>query len=402
MKIYDFRIEYRKNPIGLTVKAPRFSWKMESEKRNTRQTSYEIKVTNNRGTIVWDSGQINSEESVLIPYEGEPLASEKIYNMIVSATDNYGNIAEIGGSFETGIFDNAQFTAKMITSDFPEEETACPVFSKTFSLNKNISKARLYATAQGVYEVNLNGGRVGDYRMAPGWTSYHNRLQYQIYDVTEKLKKENTIEITVGNGWYKGILGFYCQSDIYGNKVGAFAELRVEYEDGSSEVIVATDESWSVKTGEIRYSEIYMGETVDTDNPETISGNAVIKDFNKAVLTAQENEPVRITERISGKEMIVTPKGEKLVDFGQIVTGVAELRVKGEKGQKIVIRHAEVLDNEGNFYPETLRQAKSVDTFICNGEDQIFCPHFTFHGFRYICVEGMDEFTPDMFTACVM
>jgi len=402
MKIYDFRIEYRKNPIGLTVKAPRFSWKMESEKRNTRQTSYEIKVTNNRGTIVWDSGQINSEESVLIPYEGEPLASEKIYNVIVSATDSYGNIAEIGGSFETGIFDNAQFTAKMITSDFPEEETACPVFSKTFSLNKNISKARLYATAQGVYEVNLNGGRVGDYRMAPGWTSYHNRLQYQIYDVTEKLKKENTIEITVGNGWYKGILGFYCQSDIYGNKVGAFAELRVEYEDGSSEVIAATDESWSVKTGEIRYSEIYMGETIDTDSPETTSGKAVIKEFNKTVLTAQENEPVRITERISGKEIIVTPKGEKLVDFGQIVTGVVELCVKGEKGQKIVIRHAEVLDNEGNFYSETLRQAKSVDTFICNGEEQIFFPHFTFHGFRYICVEGMDEFTPDMFTACVM
>jgi len=402
MKIYDLRTEYRNNPIGLTVKLPRFSWKMEAVKENTVQNSYRIIVTDDKNVVVWDSTEVQSADSVLVPYAGEPLNAEKFYKVTVFVTDNYGNKAEIQGSFETGIFDNAQFKAKMITSDFPEEETACPVFSKTFSLNKNISKARLYATAQGVYEVNLNGGRVGDYRMAPGWTSYHNRLQYQIYDVTEKLKKENTIEITVGNGWYKGILGFYCQSDIYGNKVGAFAELRVEYEDGSSEVIAATDESWSVKTGEIRYSEIYMGETIDTDSPETTSGKAVIKEFNKTVLTAQENEPVRITERISGKEIIVTPKGEKLVDFGQIVTGVAELRVKGEKGQKIVIRHAEVLDNEGNFYPETLRQAKSVDTFICNGEDQIFCPHFTFHGFRYICVEGMDEFTPDMFTACVM
>lgn len=402
MKIYDLRTEYRNNPIGLTVKLPRFSWKMEAVKENTVQNSYRIIVTDDKNVVVWDSTEVQSADSVLVPYAGEPLNAEKFYKVTVFVTDNYGNKAEIQGSFETGIFDNAQFKAKMITSDFPEEETACPVFSKTFSLNKNISKARLYATAQGVYEVNLNGGRVGDYRMAPGWTSYHNRLQYQIYDVTEKLKKENTIEITVGNGWDKGILGFYCQSDIYGNKVGAFAELRVEYEDGSSEVIAATDESWSVKTGEIRYSEIYMGETIDTDSPETTSGKAVIKEFNKTVLTAQENEPVRITERISGKEIIVTPKGEKLVDFGQIVTGVAELRVKGEKGQKIVIRHAEVLDNEGNFYPETLRQAKSVDTFICNGEDQIFCPHFTFHGFRYICVEGMDEFTPDMFTACVM
>ena len=177
-------------------------------------------------------------------------------------------------------------------------------------------------------------------------------------------------------------------------------ELHVEYEDGSKDVI-ATDETWSVKTGEIRYSEIYMGETIDTDAPEIAEGNVVVKDFDKAVLTAQENEPVRITEKIEGKELIVTPKGERLVDFGQIVTGVVEVHVKGEKGQKIVIRHAEVLDKDGNFYPETLRQAKSIDTFICNGEEQIFRPHFTFHGFRYICVEGMEEFTADQFIACV-
>lgn len=130
--------------------------------------------------------------------------------------------------------------------------------------------------------------------------------------------------------------------------MGAFAELHVEYEDGSKDVI-ATDETWSVKTGEIRYSEIYMGETIDTDAPEITEGNVVVKDFDKAVLTAQENEPVRITEKIAGKELIVTPKGERLVDFGQIITGVVELHVKGEKGQKIVIRHAEVLDKDGNF-----------------------------------------------------
>ena len=288
----------------------------------------------------------------------------------------------------------------MITSDFPEEETACPVFGKTFAIDKKVKKARLYATAHGVYEVTLNGQPVGDYRMAPGWTSYHNRLQYQIYDVTEQLATKNEIAITVGNGWYKGILGFYCQPNQYGTKVGVFAELHVEYEDGGKEVIV-TDETWSVKTGEIRYSEIYMGETIDTDEPELAEGKALVKEFDKTVLTAQENEPVRITEKIAGKELLVTPKGERLVDFGQIITGVVELHVKGKKGQKIVIRHAEVLDKDGNFYPETLRQAKSIDTFICNGEEQIFRPHFTFHGFRYICVEGMEEFTADQFAACV-
>ena len=400
MKLYDLRTEYRENPIGLTDKAPRFSWKMESEEKDTLQTAYEIKVTDENANVVWNSGKKASDQSVLIPYEGEKLADEMLYKVEVSVADNHGNVEAIEGTFETGIFDNTEFTAKMITSDFPAEETACPVFGKTFAIDKKVKKARLYATAHGVYEVTLNGQTVGDYRMAPGWTSYHNRLQYQIYDVTEQLAAENEIAITVGNGWYKGIFGFTCEPNRYGTQAGAFLELHVEYEDGSKDVI-ATDETWSVKTGEIRYSEIYMGETIDTDAPEIAEGNVVVKDFDKAVLTAQENEPVRITEKIEGKELIVTPKGERLVDFGQIVTGVVEVHVKGEKGQKIVLRHAEVLDKDGNFYPETLRQAKSIDTFICNGEEQIFRPHFTFHGFRYICVEGMEEFTADQFIACV-
>ena len=400
MRLYDLRTEYRVNPMGLTAKVPRFSWKMQSQEKDTLQTAYEINVTDENGKVVWNSGKRASDQSVLIPYEGETLADERFYKVKVNVADNHGNTESVEGTFETGIFDNTEFKAQMITGDFPEEETACPVFGKTFVLDKKVKKARLYATAHGVYEVTLNGQTVGDYRMAPGWTSYHNRLQYQIYDVTEMLAADNKIEITVGNGWYKGILGFYCQPNQYGTQVGAFAELHVEYEDGSKEVI-ATDETWSVKTGEIRYSEIYMGETIDTDAPEIAEGKAVVKKFDKAVLTAQENEPVRITERISGKELIVTPKGERLVDFGQIVTGVVELHVKGEKGQKIVIRHAEVLDKDGNFYPETLRQAKSIDTFICNGEEQIFRPHFTFHGFRYICVEGLEEFTTDQFIACV-
>lgn len=400
MRLYDFRTEYRENPIGLTEKAPRFSWKIESDEKDTVQTSYEIKVTDENGKLVWDSGKKISDQSVLISYEGEALAGETFYSVEVTVADNHGNVESVEGSFETGIFNQTEFKAQMITSDFPEEETACPVFGKTFAIDKKVKKARLYATAHGVYEVTLNGQTVGDYRMAPGWTSYHNRLQYQIYDVTEQLVEENKIAITVGNGWYKGILGFYCQPNQYGTQAGAFAELHVEYEDGSKEVI-ATDETWAVKTGEIRYSEIYMGETIDTDAPEIKEGKVVVKEFDKAVLTAQENEPVRITEKIVGKELIVTPKGEKLVDFGQIVTGVVEVHAKGEKGQKIVIRHAEVLDKDGNFYPETLRQAKSIDTFICNGEEQIFRPHFTFHGFRYISVEGMEEFTADQFFACV-
>ncbi len=399
MKIYDLRTEYRENPIGLDVKHPRFSWKMKSDAQNTVQSSYRITVSDSEKTV-WDSGVTESDQSVLIPYSGEKLKPETAYMVNIEVKDNYGNTAQNKTSFETGVFSGNDFSANMLTHDFPEDETACPIFFKEFELKKPVAKARIYATAQGLYELSLNGERVGDYRMTPGWTSYNKRLQYQIYDITSILKEQNIIEMTVANGWYKGPFGFTLRPNIYGDKVGAFAEIHVFYEDGSKDVIT-TDESWSVKTGEIQYSEIYMGETIDANSPEIKNGKVIIKEFDKEILTAQENEPVRITERIPAKKLFVTPKGEKLVDFGQNLTGAAEVRIKGQKGQKIIIRHAEVLDKDGNFYSETLRQAKSVDTYICNGEEQVFLPHFTFHGFRYICVEGIEEPSPDMFTACV-
>lgn len=402
MELYDFRTEYRKNPIGLSVSEPRFSWKMESEQKNTVQESYQIVVKNEQeNRCVWDSGRQMSNQSVCIPYVGEPLTDEQSYHVTVSVTDNYGNIAVTDGKFETGIFDPCRFRSEMITHDFPDDETACPVFFKEFYTEKKVAKALIYATAQGVYELKINDKKAGEDRMTPGWTSYHKRLQYQIYDVTDLMDTENRIEMTVGNGWYKGILGFTCEPNHYGDRVGAFAELHLFYEDGEKEII-GTDESWSVKTGEIRYSEIYMGETIDTCNSEITTGKVSVREFNKSILRAQENEPVRITERIPGKKLIITPKGEKLIDFGQNITGVVEVKIHGEKGQKIVIRHAETLDKDGNFYPVTLRQAKSEDTYTCNGEKQSFLPHFTFHGFRYICVEGIDNPEPDDFTACVM
>ncbi|WP_176541405.1 family 78 glycoside hydrolase catalytic domain, partial [Bacillus sp. AFS076308] len=155
-------------------------------------------------------------------------------------------------------------------------------------------------------------------------------------------------------------------------------------------------------TGKIRSSEIYMGETIDSTFKEERSYNTVGYSFNKDLIIGQESEPVSITEKIPAKDYIVTPKGEKLIDFGQNMTGFVEVKVKGEPGQKITIRHAEVLDKEGNFYPDTLRQAISHDVYICNGEEQTFLPHFTFHGFRYICIEGLEDIELENFTACVL
>lgn len=401
MKIYDLRTEYRKNPCGLSVRCPRFSWKMKSEIPGTMQQSYKICVTDENGKTVWETGEVVTDTSLFVSYEGKALQEETKYFIKLCVKDNYGNVAVAEAAFETGVFESEIFNAKMITHDFPKEETSCPIFYKDFECKKKIKRAYIYATAYGVYEMALNGKRVGTDHMTPGWTSYHQRLQYQVYDISEQIKKENHIEITVGNGWFRGTIGFIGQSGFYGDRVGAFMEIHLKYEDQTSESIL-TDESWGVKTGKILYSEIYMGETIDTDSPEIKEGHVSVIDFNKDTLTAQENEPVRITERISAKKLIITPKGERLVDFGQNLTGLVELRIKGRKGQRISIHHAETLDKDGNFYPDTLRLAKSVDTYICNGEDQTFLPHFTFHGFRYICVEGIDELNLNMFTACVM
>ena len=400
MYLFDLRTEYRVNPEGISCCCPRFSWKISSEKENTVQKWYRV-VVSDEDCIVWDSGKKETEDSVLITYGGKELLPERKYDVLVEIEDNHGDTAQGSMQFETGIFDIHTFQANMITHDFPKDEKACPIFYRDFQLKKPVKAAKIYATAHGVYELNLNGKKVGEDRMTPGWTSYHHRLQYQIYDISKMLENDNLIEMTVGNGWYKGILGFTCQPDNYGDRVGAFAEIHITYTDGSHEII-ATDENWKVKTGAIKYSEIYMGETIDTEDQNVREGKVVLKEFDKAVLTAQENEPVQITERIPAKEIIVTPKGEHLVDFGQNITGLAEIKVYGKKGQKIVVRHAETLDKDGNFYPDTLRQAKSIDTYICDGTDQTFLPHFTFHGFRYICVEGMEEMRKEQFTACVI
>ena len=400
MKIYDFTIEYQREPKGLGVKKPRFSWKLESEERNVLQAAYHLWVFSD-GKPVWDSGRMDSAQSVLIPYGGLELSEETEYQVHLAVEDNHGSLAEADTVFSTGIYETAHFQAKMITHDFSGEETACPVFCRSFTAAKPVEKACLYATAHGVYEITLNGKRVGDAYMCPGWTDYHKRLQYQYYDITDSLCSENQLEMAVGNGWYKGILSFDCKPDRYGNRVGAFAEIHIFYTDGSREVI-ATDTDWKVRTGQIRYSEIYMGETLDTYDAEIKEGTVSESPFDPSVLVPQENEPVRVTERIAAKKIFTDPKGNRLVDFGQNLTGLVELKIKGEKGQKVTVRHAEVLDKDGVFYTETLRTAKSTDTYILNGEEQVLMPHFTFHGFRYIAVEGIETLRAEMFTACVM
>ncbi|WP_339830617.1 glycoside hydrolase family 78 protein [Paenibacillus sp. FSL R7-0272] len=400
MELKDFRIEYMQNPMGLDTINPRFSWKLGSTEQDVMQSAYRIIVTQDLQNI-WDSGKRDEDNSVLVEYAGPRLESSTMYRVQVEVWDNKGNHAVTEGHFETGLLKGSNFQAEWITHPFPSEESAPPVFYKEFSVEKEIQQARIYTSALGVYEIAINGTRVGEDYFAPGWTNYNERLQYQTYSLDGMLESQNKIEITVGNGWYKGIFGFTCTPNHYGDRVAALAEIHIVYKDGSKEIII-TDKSWQVTTGPIRSSEIYMGETYDFDFYESQFFHVETTSFDKNRLVAQESEPVKITKRLPALQLITTPKGECVIDFGQILTGFVELRTKGQKGQTITIRHAEVLDKEGNFYPDTLRQAVSIDRLICNGKNQIFSPHFTFHGFRYIAIEGMDEIQLDQFTACVL
>ena len=400
MRLRDVRVEYRENPIGLDVRKPRFSWKLDTEEYNTIQTAYQIYITyydkaDKKEIVAWNSGKVESDQSVLVEYSGGALQAETQYKCVIQVWDNHENCATEEVTFETGLLTIENIVAEWITHDV-SEEIACPVFVKTFSTKKKVVQARMYATALGLYEIAINGQRVGDFYFTPGWTNYHKRLQYQTYDVTKILTtQENHIEITVADGWYKGPFGFTLRPNIYGNRVGALAQLHIAYEDGTEEV-VCTDSSWSVTTGQIRYSQIYMGETIDCNCKVNEVFPVKLLDYTKEHIIAQESEPVRITKRFPAKKLIITPKGEKVLDFGQNLAGFVEVKVGGKKRDTVIISHAETLDKDGNFYPETLRQAKSMDTYICDGNEQVLHPHFTFHGFRYIKVEGLEDVVPNI------
>ena len=262
-----------------------------------------------------------------------------------------------------------------------KEKTSVFSVEKVFNVNCN-HHAVLRATALGLYFAEINGMRVGDKYLTPGWTSYNKMLQVQEYDVSALIKNgENILKLTVGEGWYCGPFTTSYKTDTYGKQSAVCADLILD--NG----IVSTDESWTVKESYIRFSGIYDGETQDF--------TAVLKKlhiceipFDKSVLVKQLCEPVKNIEYLSVKKVIRTPKGELVYDFGQNIAGVAEIKTSKDFNGTIVLQFAEILV-DGNFYTENLRQAKATDTFTVNGE-KILVPEFTFHGFRYMKLVGAE------------
>ena len=291
------------------------------------------------------------------------------------------------------------------------QETAgdvCPVFRRRVRTEKQVKEASLMITALGVYRASLDGFRVGDFVLAPGWTSYDKRLQVQTYDVTELLgtAREHELCVTVGRGWFRSpIPGFTDSEDKrrrYDQPCGLIALLRIEYEDGSAEEI-RTDESWEYGESPVRFSEIYDGERYDARFKPEYGKPARLLTFSKEILIPQEGEIIRETERVPAVEIITTPAGETVVDFGQEVTGYVEFRVTAEEGDAVRFLHGEVLDAAGNFYHANYRSARAEVSYICRKGEQHWHPQLTFFGFRYIrLLNWPGEAKKEDFTAIVV
>lgn len=284
-----------------------------------------------------------------------------------------------------------------------ELKDICPVYRRKWLIEKAVSKATLKMTALGVYVAKFNGERVGRFVLAPGWTAYEKRLQVQSYDVTEMLKEENTLEVIVGKGWYASPMPGWLESEYKqqrkNRKTGLYAQLSICYMDGTCEEI-NTDTSWEWQESQIRFSEIYDGETFDA-RPNSSKWLPVSEfDGPTECLIPQEGEEIQEQERLSAKRIFLTPMGETVVDFGQEITGYTEFVVDANDGDKICIQHGEMLDKDGNFYRTNYRSAKAEINYTCTTGEQTWHPQLTFFGFRYLkLVEFPGVPRPEQFTA---
>lgn len=422
ISINDLSCEHKTNPMGIDKAQPRLSWKLTGDQKGLLQTAYHIRVATDekfsRKSLVWDSGKVSSDQSVLVPYAGEPLVSGQRYYWQVKVWDNQGGESEWSAPafWETGLLTTDNWTADWIEPK-QEEMRDAPAYMlrKDFALSRNIASARAYVSARGLYELFLNGQQVEDQEFTPGWTVYHDRIQYQVYDITDQLVRgANTVGIQLGDGWFRGALGWMDNWGIYGKKVGAICQIEVTYTNGRKETI-NSDATWkSTQDGPITMNSIYNGETYDARREiagwnetgfDDADWDAVsVADHPKDVLIGMETVPVRKVEEITPIKIWKTPQGTLVADFGQNLVGWIRLKVEGNAGETVTIQHAEVLDKEGEFYTENLRAAKAELSYTLKGGGlEVYEPSFTFMGFRYIAVEGFPgELKPENVTAVVI
>ena len=407
-RLDGLRTEYQHNPLGVDLRTPRLSWRLEAARRGTMQSAYQIRVALDSGSLdrapLWDSGKVLSAASILRPYGGPALRSRTRYYWRVRVWDNAGQASAWSAPafWEMGLLDRADWTARWITPDLNEDTTRpnpSPMLRREFTLSPGIQSARLYVTSLGLNAVEINGRTVSNRLFRPGWTSYDTRLQYDTYEVTELLRSgPNAVGAVLGDGWYRGRMGFEGRRNNYGTRLGLLLQLEVRYQDGRTQV-VGTDAGWKASTGPILKSDIYDGETYDARLEKPGWSRAGYDDRSwrgvkprdgvAARLVAPVGPPVRRVMTLKPARLVRTPAGGTVFDLGQNMVGWVRLTVQGPAGTTVRLRHAEVLDREGNFYTDNLRRAaQTVQYTLRGGGVEVYEPHFTFQGFRYVLVEG--------------
>lgn len=403
--VQDLVCNYQKGIQGIQKDAL-FSWSLKSDKRDVLQTAYRMQssLSSDFSQILFDTQKKETEESVAVSLPGFVFENTTRYYVRVIVWDNKDEQSPWSEpiTIETAS-GKKEWQALFITADVHDDDkdkSDSRLLRKEFVLDEKFVSAKAYTTALGLYEFYVNGTRVGEDLFTPGWTSYNKRLLYQSYDLTDLLSEgENCIASMVGSGWYKGVIGWELNNNHYGEKTAFFCQLELETISGKR-ITLCSDLSWKWHEGPILFSEFYDGEHYDA-RKEIPGWNK--PNFNErawkpvgqvvhshATLTPQEGVPVRVIEQIAPKDLITTADGDNVIDFGQNLTGWVQFFARGKAGEKVVLRHAEILDAKGNFYTENLRAAKQMVSYTLKGDQkgETYHPHFSFQGFRYIALDA--------------
>lgn len=435
LKVTEIRMDYQKKPVGVAG-MPLFSWKIESDRKAVLQKEYQLQIAVDPEftEVIYDSGWTISQESVGVKVQKVTLISCHPYFVRVRVRDGEEeSVFCEAGTFITGILQEEEWQAAFISAEtvHDREQSKGTYLRREIEVKGEIAGAYVCTTGLGLYQFYINGKKIGQDELTPGWTSYQKHLCYQTYEVTNSLcPGKNILGALVGAGWYKGKMGFLHLRNNYGEQTAFLMQLVIRYRDGRQEYFV-TDENWTGHDAPVLFSEIYDGELYDArmeskvwkidtgeskrtkaDNcenenakkKEEIWNPVEIVSFPKNVLTPQAAAKVKVMETLAVQQIITTPHGETVLDFGQNLTGWVQFIVHGERGSRARLKCFETLDAQGNVYTANLRTALQEITYICAGEQvETYHPHFTFQGFRYAQImEWPCEIRQEDFTACVL
>ena len=400
---------------------PVVGWEIESHQKNVKQVSYQLQVSIDKyfDATLFDSGVISSDTSANVNVSDVLLRPSTRYFVRVKINDNHGEESPWSAvaEFITGMMENpwgGDFISAETSAD--KDNSKVTLVRKSFSLTKGsaVASAYLHVSALGLYQFYLNGHKVGNDVLTPGWTSYPNHLLYQTYDLSEQLQcDDNVIGAELGAGWFKGDMGFTRDRNYYGQQTALICQLVIHYQDGTQQIIV-TDDSWRAEDSPILFSEIYDGEICDASlehegwNNTGFDGThwrpVSLISFDKKVLTAQGACKVKKIAALEPASIIITPQGDTVIDFGQNLSGWVEFKVNGKLGDKVILCHFETLDAQGNVYLDNLRSAKQrVEYILKGGAAEVYHPQFTYQGFRYVKVESYPgKIVPENFKALVL